>query len=1275
MKYIPTKRHKEELVHKADFKTKDSLSIYMDTQNWTSGQYAIKGYAIDASRDTIQIDKHFNFKNVTEQDKSVLFGYKILNYDFKKDGKASIKLTTAFTDVNINANVYYKNKELHNESIVLNGDYILNIPIKEKINGTISIFLTSNTLGIFTNKSFDLALTKASNAFNVETQVFRNRLEPDLNETWNFKIKSLDRNVEVLASMYDESLDDFFKDKDDHYGNEYTLDWNSKIEPEDYHRRYYNYNIVNLTKKVQRNNGGNSFFTYRTIPSKYLKLNYFGLDFTNFKYRNNNYLRQIEQKLKSKKEIKALGNTSGVVTDEYGLPMPGVNIIVVGSPYGTQTDFDGFYSIQTKKGETLRFGFIGYRTEDITIQDSNSINLGMEVDVTAIDEVVVTALGIKRKSSSISAHVTYNSVSDFNADITRKLSGTVSGLQVDHIGSSKIVLRGNSTIKGNEQAIIVVDGVLVDASMYASLNPNSVDTVNVMKGAEASALYGSQGANGVVVITTKFGSKTITTDKGKTIVDITEKDLKKIEIRKNLKETAFFLPHLKTNAKNEVVVNFTTPQALTRWKFQLLAHTKKLKYGYLKLNAITQKKLIVTPNLPRFLRVGDTMTIAAKITNLSEDNLDGNSYLELYDVNTNKTIAPLRNKPFNLTKEDSKNVKWQVTIPEDVSSIRYRILAKTKNFSDGEEGILNVLKKKILVTETLPLYVKGKTKKAFELKKLMEQKSSTLKHDKLTVEYSSNPIWFAFQSLPYLMEFPYDCAEQTFSKYYANALGLHILKSNPKIKEYIETQNLPKKTLNNKVTSEEGSPFGNTSNTNDRLALLFNSERLKEQESNTLIKLKELQLSNGAFSWFGGNGTPNIFITNHIVASYGHLKKLGVKSENQFRLDAIAKKALSYLDVEFSKTMKKENSVNDITVIHYLYARSFFLESNKLNDEHQRTISDHLERLEKNWITQKLYSKGLIALVFNRFNKANSARKVIRALDQSSITNDEFGMYWKENTNSMYWYKSPIETQALLIEAFAEIDKNKKSIDNMKLWLLNNKQTNSWKTTKATTEAIYALMLQGSDWITIKQNSKIEIGKETINNEDHPFGHYDITYTQKEGIRNKAKIEIDNTSTSPGFGGMHWQYFEDLDKITAAETPLKLKKKLFLKTNTDKGEEISEITKGSQLNVGDLVRVRIELRSDRAMEFVHMKDMRAAGMEPVNVLSQYKYQDGLGYYESTKDASTNFFFDYLPKGVYVFEYDLRVNNAGNMSNGITTIQSMYAPEFSSHSEGVRVNIK
>jgi uncharacterized protein YfaS (alpha-2-macroglobulin family) len=346
-------------------------------------------------------------------------------------------------------------------------------------------------------------------------------------------------------------------------------------------------------------------------------------------------------------------------------------------------------------------------------------------------------------------------------------------------------------------------------------------------------------------------------------------------------------------------------------------------------------------------------------------------------------------------------------------------------------------------------------------------------------------------------------------------------------------------------------------------------------------------------------------------------------------------------------------------------------------------------QIQKYWLSRSLYAKGLMALTMHRSDDAKTAGKIVKSLKENSITSEELGMYWKTNTHSWHWYQAPVETQALMVEVFSEIGtsiqseaKNLDVVDNLKIWLLKNKQTNSWKTTKATTEAVYALLLQGSDWLSVTEQVDVKVGGETISpstlenvNVEAGTGYYKTSWNGSEIKPEQADITITKKGEGIAWGALYWQYFEDLDKITSAETPLKLSKKLFLKSNTDKGEEITEITSASQLKVGDLIRVRIELRTDRTMEFVHLKDMRAAGLEPVNVLSQYKWQDGLGYYESTKDAATNFFMDYLPKGVYVFEYDLRVNNAGNMSNGITTIQSMYAPEFSSHSEGTRIHVR
>jgi hypothetical protein len=474
-----------------------------------------------------------------------------------------------------------------------------------------------------------------------------------------------------------------------------------------------------------------------------------------------------------------------------------------------------------------------------------------------------------------------------------------------------------------------------------------------------------------------------------------------------------------------------------------------------------------------------------------------------------------------------------------------------------------------------------------------------------------------------------------------------------------------------------------------RIALLFDMNKMNNELQSAQRKLQNNQMTNGAWAWFEG-GRANRYITQHIISGFGHLKQLNV-STVEGPSDQIIKKAIAYLDAEFIqeyKDLRKFDKDADLsknhlsyTQLHYLYLRSFFPEITRTKD--LQTITTYYQtQIQKYWLSQSLYAKGLMAMVSHRAKDSKTAEKILKSLKENSITSDELGMYWKDNKASWHWYQAPIETQALMIEAFSEIKNDTKTIDNLKIWLLKNKQTNSWKTTKATTEAVYALLLQGSDWLSVTDMVDVAVGGEKImpsTLEDVKVeagtGYYKTSWSGSEIKPEMANVTLTKTGDGIAWGGLYWQYFEDLDKITFAETPLQLKKKLFLKTNTDKGEQLSEITPETDLKVGDLVRVRIELRSDRDMEFLHMKDMRAAGFEPINVISSYKYQDGLGYYESTKDAATNFFFDYLPKGIYVFEYDLRVNNSGNMSNGITTIQSMYAPEFTSHSEGVRVNVE
>ena len=796
----------------------------------------------------------------------------------------------------------------------------------------------------------------------------------------------------------------------------------------------------------------------------------------------------------------------------------------------------------------------------------------------------------------------------------------------------------------------------------------------------------------------------------------TKLSLNNIQIRKNFQETAFFYPHLTTDKTGSVTFNFTAPEALTKWKLQLLAHTKTLHSATKTLDVVTQKKLMVVPNLPRFLRHGDKITLSNKISNLTDKKVQGIAQLTITDVITGKNVnlfdpSENRSQSFTVDMNGNTNVSWQLTIPDTIDALQYKIVAKAGDFSDGEQHVLPVLTNRMLVTETVPMWVRSNSTKTFSINKLKNNSSTTLKNHKLTLEVTSNPAWYAIQALPYLMEYPYECSEQTFARYYANMLASHIANSNPRIQEVFNAWKSTDAVLSNLDKNQDlksliiqETPWlrdaQSETEQKKRIGLLFDLNRMKNEQHNTMTKLKNMQLHSGAFTWFKGSNRSNVLVTQHITSGFGHLKKLGVSTFDP-STESMITKAVQFLDAELvdtyksvlekAKKIKARKGLKNYETylaqkhiqyfeLHYLYMRSFYPDI-PINNTTQKAIEFYINQSATYWSEFNLFGKGMIALFQFRSHNKTISSQILKSLKENSIQSEELGMYWKSNQPSWYWYQAPIETQALLIEVFSEIENDKETIDNLKHWLLKNKQLNQWKSTKATTEAVYALLLQGSDWVSITDMADVNLGnlkvipsKAQEAQIEAGTGYFKTSWNGTEIRPRMSDISISATGNTGAWGALYWQYFEDLDKITPSTTPLKLKKTLFKKTNSDRGKELIALTDSQILSVGDLVTVRIEIQADRVMEFIHMKDMRASGLEPINVLSQYKWQDGLGYYESTKDATTNFFFDHLSKGFYIFEYDLRVVMAGQFSNGITTIQSMYAPEFSSHSKGQRINI-
>ena len=984
---------------------------------------------------------------------------------------------------------------------------------------------------------------------------------------------------------------------------------------------------------------------------------------------------------------------TGTVSDKIG-PLPSASVTVKGTLRNVRTDIDGNFSIPVVMGETLNFDYVSFNTVTIVVNSTMPVNIileGQELKMVIVDKYRSTT------QRSTAAAITTVSIEDrTNASILQSLQGQIAGLNIG-TGSgqpgadSTIILRGVGTIDGNVQPLFVVDGIPVDEDGFRSISLNDIASYSILKDAAATSIYGNRGANGVIVITTVKGM----------IEQLDE--LGKVESRKNLQETAFFYPQILTDKEGNFNFTFTSPEALTRWNFRLLAHNKKAQSGYFEYLALTQKDLMIMPNMPRFLREGDEITITAKVTNITTEAKTGNAMLQLYDASTmqpvdEETLQTAQVQPFNLGAKANTTVSWTIKVPLGLQGIQYKVVAKSGDFSDGEENIIPVLTNRTLVTENIPLWVKGNTTKEYTLENLKNNTSSTLVHHGITLEYTSNPAWIALQSLPYLMEFEHECAEQVFSRYYANAIATHVLESNPKIAEVFESWRKSDKSLSKLEQNEElksiiiaESPWMLDNQSDEerknRIALLFDLDKMKTSLTVNLNKLDDKQLNSGGYAWFDG-GEENEFITRHIIAGLGHLNKLGIVDEEN-TVNDITNTGVKFIDDLFWKRYKeRERDKNKSKYrfmypakeIHYHYARSFYLEQYPMNDSLKKATQKYLDIYKKNWLDYSLYEKGLTALVLHRYGEEETAKIILQSLRDTSANNEEYGMYWITNKAGWYWYNSPIETQALLIEAFAEIDNDNEAVNAMKVWLIKNKQNKSWSTTKSTTEAVYALMMTGSDWLSVRDNTtfkfenEVDFNKKMQENEKEAgTGYIKLHWQGKEVTKDMATLTIENKTEIPGYGGLYWQYFEDTDKVKTAQKGLmNITRELYIKINTKNGAELKKVTADNPMKIGDKVTMRLVLEIKEDMEYVHLKDVRAAAFEPVDVLSEYEYKDGLGYYRSTRDAATHFFFDRINKGTYVLEYDVRVNNVGEFSNGISTIQSMYAPEFSGHSEGIRV---
>ncbi len=1262
----------EKEVKTINFDTEKSKVVDLSfLKSFKVTNYKIILKANDQKGNEIVSERTFELiSKIKKADKKELFTYSQIESDASN---FVFELKSVVPNLYITTRMYNDDKQ---ESEIVtqlkNGYGLVKISRKAKYKNDVHFHFSTFWENTYVEDQFSILKDDIANNLEFEIVSMRNKVEPGSLENWSFILKNSKKQSEVLASMYDSSLDQFR-----------TSDW--QMQEFNTNRNYPSviYNTKNWYENtVQFKNlifTTNYFKVYNPDP----ELNWFGFNFIG---QNKNINQIYLEKVQSIASIPANATMVSGSVFEQELPLPGAVVMIQGTTRGVQTDFDGRFTIAVAKGEVLVFSYLGFKNETAVFNDQKNFKITLQGDENKLEEVVVQGYDVVKtiKNFSVSS-VTIESRP--NATLLETLQGQVAGLNIvtgsgQPGASSMIMIRGVSSVNnGQSEPLYVVDGAIVTSEQFRNLNPDDLQTASILKDASATAIYGSRGANGVLIITTKTGMK----------------DLAQVKTRTNFNETAFFYPNLTTDSKGNINFSFTTPESLTTWRLRLFGHNKKAETGYFQTDIISQKDIMVMPNMPRFVREKDVIQFATKVVNMTNETKSGNAILLLFDAATNTAIDSITMnsdnvKPFNCKAKESVSVNWTVTIPEGVQGLRYKVIAKSGTVSDGEENILPVLTDKILITESIPIWVKGNTKREFTIQNLKNNTSTTLQNHALTFEYTSNPVWIALQSLPYLMTYEHECSEQVFAKYYANCIAEKIISTNPKIEHLFKKWHDDKSVVSKLKMNEElksivlaETPWlldtESDAEKNKRLAILMDLNTLKQNNSETYKKLEDKMLPSGGFPWFSG-GTEDRYISQHILTGIGHL--INSYPEDSLKYKKIVSKGIPNLDSKFVANYSKKNKIVRPSTLdlNYLYTRSFYLKNYPVSSKTDSLIQLQLKQCKTDWLSYSLYEKGLLALIMNRFNEKDFAKKVITSLKETVSNNDEIGMYWIENNSGYSWYQSSVATQALLIEAFAEINKDMETIDAMKVWLIKNKQTNRWSSTKSTTEAVYALMNQGSDWTSLKENTKIKIGDEKLftqktsnKEEEQNAGYLKIQYQPEEITPKMGSVSIVNKSNVPGFGGLYWQYFESLANIKKDSTQaISIDKKLFKKVNTPKGEELIAIS-NETLKVGDLLTVRLIIKTDTDLEFIHLKDLRASCLEPVDVISKYEWKGNFSYYKSTKDVSTNFFFDRLQRGSYVLEYDLRVTNQGNFNNGISTLQSMYAPEFSAHSVSSKVIVK
>ena len=767
------------------------------------------------------------------------------------------------------------------------------------------------------------------------------------------------------------------------------------------------------------------------------------------------------------------------------------------------------------------------------------------------------------------------------------------------------------------------------------------------------------------------------------------------DLRTNLAETAFFYPFLRTNEAGEVVLSFTMPQSLTSWNFRGYSHNKEMFTGRLDATAVTAKDFMLSPYMPRFVRVGDETTIAATIANVTDKAISGSVSMTLFNPENEKVVLT-RKQSFSVAAKQTIGVDFNFTVPQGYELLGCRMIADGGEFSDGEQQILPVLSDKVRLTQSVAMPIKGNETRTFDLNKLFNNHSKSATNRSLTVEFTGNPAWYAVQALPTLVDPIYNNAINWAAANYANSLAECIANSQPRIAEMVakwKEKGGTKETLISQLQKNQElktiilseSPWVLEAQSQqeqmERLSTLFDIHAMRNKTITALTRLKELQLPDGSWTWF--KGMQGSYSVTQYIATLNARQAMLTGNKPDVQLLRMQKSALKYLNQEllsyYAKLTKKEKQDYQLPswVLHYFYLATISGEDiASSNEEAHKFFMSCMETLLP---SASMKSKAMAAIVLEKSGKHKAAMEFIASMKEHLSTTVDGGMYFKSTENIYGWEGSPLETQVYAMEAFGKVSNDKEVVEAMKLWLLMQKQTQAWRTPIATADAIYGLLMTGDNLLANTGDVRITLGGKTINTNNETVALPGLNYVketfEQKSVVNAKSATVQKVGEGIAWGAVYAQYEEALSAVEKQGEGMSITKKLYVERYVDNKRQLFPIEEGTQLSVGDIVISVLNIKLTRAMQFLQLKDQRAACFEPIAVLSGYRWSNGFGFYQDIKDASTNFFFDSLGKGEFQLQHSYRVSRSGVYETGIATLQCAYAPEYTAHSSSSKVKVE